>query len=111
MATSCTSATPSGDEIAALKALIVSKDALIAILEEKLRLAASQQFAPTSEKLAALGQSDLFFNEAEALGAKPDDETQASATVVPEHARRRGKRKPIDATLPRVRIVLRTPSA
>jgi integrase len=53
--TSATSPTPPSDEIAALKALIVGKDAHIAILEEKLRLATHQQFAPTSEKLSALG--------------------------------------------------------
>ena len=104
MGTSATSPTSLSDENAALKALIVGKDAHIAILEEKLRLATHQQFAPTSEKLAALGQIDLFFNEAEALGTKPDDQTQASETVVPEHKRARGKRKPIDATLPRVRV-------
>jgi transposase len=104
------------DENAALKALIAGKDAHIAILEEKLRLATHQQFAPKSEKLANLGQIDLFFNEAEHLacasdahaasaqGTKPDDQTQASETVVPEHKRARGKRKPIDAKLPRVRI-------
>jgi len=111
MATSGTSAMPSSDEIAALKTQIAAKDALIAILEEKLRLAASQQFGPTSEKLAALGQYDLFFNEAEALGAKPEDETQASETIVPEHTRPRGKRKPIDANLPRKRIEYDIPEA
>lgn len=104
MGTLGTSATPSGDQIAALKAQISAKVALIAILEEKLRLATYQQFAPTSEKLASLGQIDLFFNEAEALGDKPEGEAQARETVVPAHTRVRGKRKPIDATLPRVRV-------
>jgi transposase len=92
------------DENAALKALIAGKDAHIAILEEKLRLATHQQFAPSSEKLATLGQLDLLFNEAETLGTKPDAETQASETIVPEHKRVRGKRKPIDTKLPRVRV-------
>ena len=99
------------DEIAALKAQLFERDAtvtsqaaLIAILEEKLRLATHQQFSPTSEKLSGLGHPDLFFNEAEALGVKPDADTQASETVVPEHTRVRGKRKPIDAALPRVRV-------
>jgi hypothetical protein len=44
-----TSTAQKGDEIAALKALIAGKDAHIAILEEKLRLATHQQFAPKSE--------------------------------------------------------------
>ena len=103
MATSGTSAIPSSDEIAALKAQLNTKDALIAILEEKLRLATHQQFAPASEKLSSLGQMNLF-NEAEAAGTAPESDTQASETVVPEHTRARGKRKPIDAALPRVRV-------
>ena len=103
MGTSGTSATPTSDEIAALRALVTSQAALIAILEEKLRLAAHQRFGATSEKLATRGHPDLF-NEAEALGTKPESETQASEAVVPEHTRVRGKRKPIDARLPRVRV-------
>jgi transposase len=102
--TSDTSPTPERDEIAALKAMLAGKDATIAILEEKLRLATVKQFAPSSEKLASLGHPDLFFNEAEVLGTKPEDETQASEIMVPAHTRERGKRKPIDATLPRQRI-------
>ena len=111
MGTSDTPRSPEPDAIAALKALLATRDttitslrALNAILEEKLRLAAIQQFAPTSEKLASLAQCDLFFNEAEALGTKPESETQAAEIVVPEHNRPRGKRKPIDPNLPRKRI-------
>ena len=111
MGTSGTSATPNGDEIATLKAQISAKDALIAILEEKLRLATVKTFAPTSEKLASLGHPDLFFNEAEALGTKPEGDTQASETVVPEHTRARGKRLPIDPNLPRKRIEHDIPDA
>ena len=110
--------TPSSDEFAALKALLAERDttvtsqaALIAILEEKLRLATLKTFAPTSEKLASLGHPDLFFNEAEVLGSKPEDETQASATLVPEHTRARGKRMPIDPKLPRKRIEHDIPEA
>jgi transposase len=100
---SSTSPIPQSDEIAALKALIAGKDAHIAILEEKLRLATHQQFAPKSEKLSSLAQLHLF-NEAETLGAKPESETQAAEITVPAHTRERGKRKPIDAALPRVRV-------
>ena len=109
--TSDKSPAPSSDEIAGLKAQISAKDALIAILEEQLRLATHKQFAPTSEKLASLGHPDLFFNEAEALGTKPEDETQANETVVPEHTRVRGKRMPIDPALPRKRIEHDIPDA
>ena len=118
MGTSDTSPTPERAEIAALKALVDEQKAQntglaarIKILEEQLRLATHKQFAPTSEKLASLGHPDLFFNEAEALGTKPEDDTQASETIVPEHTRARGKRKPIDPTLPRVRIEHDIPEA
>ena len=60
VSTSDTSANVANDDIASLKALLVTKDALIAILEEKLRLAVHQRFAPTSEKLSALAQLNLF---------------------------------------------------
>jgi len=110
-----TSPTPPSDEIAALKALIVGKDALIAVLEEKLRLATHQQFAPKSEKLASLAQLN-FFNEAEALaGADVQPACAASstndATGEPGQARARGKRKPIDPSLPRLRIEHDIPDA
>jgi transposase len=91
------------EEIAALKARI-------AVLEEHLRLATSRMFAPKSEKLSALAQLDLF-NEAEAFGTKPDEAAQATEIAVPAHARARGKRKPIDASLPRVRIEHDIPEA
>ena len=104
MGTSDTSPTPERDEIAALKAENTGLAARIKILEEQLRLATVKTFAPTSEKLASLGHPDLFFNEAEALGTKPEDETQATETIVPEHTRARGKRMPIDPALPRKRI-------
>ena len=107
VAISSTSPILPSDEIAALKALIAGKDAHIAILEEKLRLATHQQFAPKSEKLSSLAQLHLF-NEAEALtgaDAKLASEApQQDEITVPAHTRERGKRKPIDAELPRVRI-------
>lgn len=96
MGTSSTLPLSEREEIAALKARI-------AILEEQLRLATVKTFAPKSEKLAALAQLDLF-NEAETFGDRPDGEAPATEIDVPAHTRERGKRKPIDATLPRVRI-------
>jgi len=96
--------TPERDEIAALKAKNAGLAARITILEELLRLATVKTFTPTSEKLASLGQPDLFFNEAEALCSKPEGATPATEIVVPEHTRARGKRMPIDPALPRKRI-------
>ena len=104
MGTSDTSPTPEREQISALKAENTGLVARIKILEEQLRLATHKQFAPSSEKLSGLGHPDLFFNEVETLGTKPDAEAQAAEIIVPEHTRERGKRKPIDATLPRKRI-------
>jgi transposase len=106
-----TSDTPSAaerDEIAALKAENSGLAARIKILEEQLRLATHRTFAPSSEKLSSLGHPDLF-NEAEALGSGADAEWASeapgkNAITVPTHTRERGKRKPIDAALPRQRI-------
>jgi transposase len=103
MGTSETSPTPESEEIATLKALNAAQAARIAILEEQLRLAAVKAFAPKSEKLSALAQMDLF-NEAERLDVNPEVGAQATEIAVPAHARARGKRKPIDAKLPRVRV-------
>jgi transposase len=110
VATSDTSDEPERSDVDALKSqleaqtqLIAAKDARIAILEEQLRLATVKTFAPKSEKLSALAQLDLF-NEAEVFGTKPDDQAQAAEIEVPAHTRERGKRKPIDAALPRIRI-------
>jgi transposase len=91
------------DDPAELRQLVTAQAARIAILEEQLRLATVKSFAPKSEKLTALRQFDLF-NEAETLGSKPDGVTPAAEIDVPAHTRERGKRKPIDAALPRVRI-------
>lgn len=91
------------EEIAALKARI-------AILEEQLRLANVRTFAPKSEKLSLLAQLDLF-NEAEALAGEANEPAPAEEIKVPEHTRARGKRKPIDASLRRVRIEHDIPDA
>jgi len=108
--TSDISAASGRDDIAALKQAIAAKDARIAILEEQLRLAVTRQYAPRSEKLASLAQIELF-NEAEALGTKPDGEAQAGEIKVPAPTRERGKRKPIDSSLPRIRIEHDIPEA
>lgn len=103
MGPSSTSPTLESDEIDALKQLVSSQAARIAILEEQLRLATVKAFAPKSEKLSTLAQMDLF-NEAEALADADAPETNVTEITVPAHARARGKRKPIDASLPRVRV-------
>ena len=105
-----TSPFPERDDLDALKSLIAAKDARIAILEEQLRLATVRTFAPKSEQLATLAQLNLF-NEVEALGAKLETDAQAAEINVPAPTRERGKRKPIDASLPRVRVAHNIPDA
>jgi transposase len=100
---------PERDELSALKEQNAAKDARIAILEEQLRLATLHRFAPKTEKLASLGELAVF-NEAEAsAGDAPAPD--ATEITVPAHTRMRGKRKPIDASLPRERIEHDIPDA
>lgn len=98
------------DDPAAQRALIAALQAKVAILEEQLRLASAERFARKSEKFASLDQLNLF-NEAEVTASTGDDATDPPAITVPEHSRERGKRRPIDAKLPRVRIEHDIPDA
>jgi transposase len=110
MGTTEQGAAQGGDDVAALKALlvetkalVVSQAALIAILEEKLRLADHQRFGRKSEKSSFLDIPDLF-NEAEAVAAKAPETPELPGVIVPEHTRARGKRAALDPKLPRVRV-------
>ncbi len=84
--------------------VIAKKDALIAALEDKLRLAQLTRFAQSSEKLdlMAMGQVDCFADESFDL---PESELDESTVTIPEHQRSRGKRKHFPDYLPRERIV------
>ncbi len=111
MGTSEPSLLPERDELSALKEQNAAQAARISILEEQLRLATLQRFAPKTEKLASLGELAVF-NEAEASAPQTESEPQSATEItVPAHTRIRGKRKPIDATLPRQRIEYDIPEA
>lgn len=79
------------------------------LLKEQLNKFQRQLFAAKSEKVgqASAGhQKDMFFNEAEALGAAAQptqEETQADDSIVevPGHKRAKRGRKPLDPALPR----------
>ena len=84
------------DDVDALKSIIGEKTAelremelRIAVLEEKLRLAAHKRFGASSEK-ADPDQLGLF-NEAETLAASEPDTSETEITV-PEHTRKKGGR-------------------
>ena len=75
------------------------------LLQEQLNKFKRDLFAAKSEA-SATHQKDLFFNEAEHLGATAQpgvEETadQADAIDVPAHKRKKRGRKPIDPALPR----------
>ncbi len=75
------------------------------LLKEQLNRFKRKLFDAQSEASASAEQKDMFFNEAEAEGAKAEpavEETVGDDTVdVPAHKRKRRGRKPLDATLPR----------
>ena len=100
------------DDVGVLKSIIGEKTALlreqelrIAVLEEELRLAHHKRFGASSEKFDS-NQPGLF-DEAETLAAAPDADAAADGStevMIAEHTRRKGGRKPLSETLPRVRI-------
>lgn len=76
------------------------------LLKEKLARFTRQLFAASSE--AAVLQKDMFFNEAEDLGAQSEPATEESDSHddgnkidVPGHQRTKRGRKPLDPALPR----------
>ncbi len=76
-------------------------------LEEENALLRQRLFGRKSEQSAdPLTPQMALFNEAESL-AEPDGETAEDKTVAP--ARRRGKRKPLPADLPRIEVIHELP--
>jgi len=72
------------------------------LLQEQLNKFKRQLFAASSEVLGE--QKDMFFNEAEALGAQAEpaaEETDDDKIDVPGHKRAKRGRKPLDPALPR----------
>jgi len=72
------------------------------LLKEQLSKFKRQLFAASSE--ASEQQKDLFFNEAESLGAQAEpavEETDDDKIDVPGHKRAKRGRKPLDPALPR----------
>jgi hypothetical protein len=73
------------------------------LLKERLNKFMRQIFAAKSE-VSGLHQKDMFFNEAEALGAAapPAEEDDGEETIaIPGHQRAKRGRKPLDPALPR----------
>jgi transposase len=73
------------------------------LLQQQLNKFKRQLFAASSEVLGD-HQKDMFFNEAEALGAQAEpaaEETEDDKIDVPGHKRAKRGRKPLDPALPR----------
>jgi len=91
-----------------LKALVLDLDAKyrarIEFLEERVRFFQKQLFGRKTEKRPAEseGQQLHLFNEAEAL---TQEKAEEKPLTVPEHTRRRPKRKPLPEDLPRVEVI------
>lgn len=105
---------PDAQEIEALrKALALAQSELRTVrterdlLKERLNHLLRKLFDAKSEATANTEQKDLFFNEAEAQGAKSQpateetDEHADDQVDVPAHKRARRGRKPLDPALPR----------
>jgi transposase len=117
------SLTPTPEEFAALRqalqATVSQRDALVGenrilrcerdLLKEQLNKFMRRIFAAKSE-VSSQSQKDMFFNEAEDLGAQAQpaaqeevqpEEGDGCAIDVPAHQRAKRGRKPLDAALPR----------
>ena len=97
-------------QVAALSAAVAERDRQLAerdttieSLNERIRLLLAQRFGPKSERVAEAQQE--LFDEPEATLAEAAQEEAPEAVEVPAHRRRRGKRAPLPAGLPRVDIV------
>ncbi len=87
-----------------LKALILSKDEHITILEEQIRVLKKAIFGRKSEKRQVEDQGSQqlhLFNEAEVL---VEQESQKKL-VIAEHTRQQPKRKPLPKDLPRTEVI------
>jgi transposase len=89
------------DDPVTLKALLLDAFTIIAKYEEERRLERARRFGASSE--AGDHQANLF-DEAEANDATDDPEVEVETIEVTAHTKRRPKRKPLPADLPRVDI-------
>lgn len=77
------------------------------LLREKIRLLLADKYGRRTEKFAQeTGQKLLpFFDEAAAGEAEETDAPPAEGVTVPQHQRRKPKRKPLPPELPRIEVV------
>jgi transposase len=91
------------DDLAALKQLLAQMQSKVVLLEEENALLRQRLFGRKSEQTADPATPQLLlFNEAESLDTPAPVEADEEA-VAP--TKRRGKRKPLSADLPRIEII------
>jgi transposase len=101
-------ATRQGEEATQRNAALLGENRVLRaerdLLKERLNKFMRQIFAAKSE-VSGLHQKDMFFNEAEALGAAAqpaEEEVDGEETIaIPGHKRAKRGRKPLDPALPR----------
>lgn len=93
------------DNTEELKAIICGQGEHIVLLEEQIRILKKAIFGQKTEKRSpdeGEGGSQLhLFNEAEVLEEKGEE----APVTIPEHARRKPKRRHLPENLPRIEIV------
>jgi len=96
------------DMTASHKAAISDREGYIAQLEEQVRLLKAIIHLAKSERQAKPTANELqyfLFDEAETVASAPLDEAEREEVAVAPHSRKRGGRRPIPETFPRVEVV------
>jgi len=98
------------DDPVLLKQLLVEMGAQLERLQQDYALLRRKLFAPSSEKASDADSPQLaMFNEAEEILAAPAAEPAAEDEEVVAPVKRRGKRKPLPAHLPRIDVIHELP--
>ena len=92
-----------------LKQMLLQMQSRVSVLQEENTLLRQRLFGRKSEQSVDPQSPQLaMFNEAESLAAEVPAE-QDEETVAPTPAKKRGKRKPLPAELPRVEVIHELP--
>lgn len=92
-----------------LKQMLVQMQSRVSLLQEENTLLRQRLFGRKSEQSVDPQSPQLaMFNEAESLAVEAPAEADEEV-VAPEPAKKRGKRKPLPAELPRVEIIHELP--
>ena len=99
------------DDPELLKQMLLQMQSRVTLLQEQVALLRQRLFGRTSEQSADPNSPQLgMFNEAEGLAEEaPATVDVDEEAVAPEPAKKRGKRKPLPAELPRVEVVHELP--